>query len=101
MGEISRTQTSPELKRQNGQWISKPVRRLRTNESSHLSLAKAESCSITQPIVATKPGSGSLLPFSGTVAILPPIAVPHMIASQSDALRDGKCRLSEWLVNTP
>jgi hypothetical protein len=42
----------------------------------------------------------SLLRFSATVAVLPPIAVPHVIAFQSDALPDSKCRLSEWLVST-
>ena len=40
------------------------------------------------------------LRFLGSVAVLPPIVAPHVIASQSDALPGLQVRLSEWLVNT-
>jgi hypothetical protein len=38
-------------------------------------------------------GSTFAAAFSGTVAVLPPIAAPHVIASQSDALPNCKCCL--------
>jgi len=38
--------------------------------------------------------------FLGTVAVLPPIAVPHVIASRSDALRNLQVLSEEWLVDT-
>jgi hypothetical protein len=38
--------------------------------------------------------------FSGTVAVLPPIADPHVIASQSDALPNLQVLSEKWLVNT-
>jgi len=38
--------------------------------------------------------------FLGTVAVLPPISAPHVIASQSDALRNLQVLSEEWLVDT-
>ena len=38
--------------------------------------------------------------FLGTVAVLPPIAAPHVIASRSDALRSLQVLSEEWLVDT-
>ena len=38
--------------------------------------------------------------FLGTVAVLPPIAAPHVIASQSDALPELQVLSEKWLVNT-
>ena len=38
--------------------------------------------------------------FLGTVAVLPPIAAPHVIASRSDALRNLQVLSEEWLVDT-